>query len=79
MPRGGSRPFAHIHGRPCGPTASRKKHAADDDAVFEHVVVVLIPVDRRALEDELGHLRQRTDSVRLSRLIPPRAPPRPPC
>ena len=32
-----------------------QKDAADDNAVFENLVVLLIPVDGRAIEDQRSH------------------------
>jgi hypothetical protein len=40
--------------------AGRHEDAADDDAVLDHVEVVLVPADRCVFEDQAGHRRAAT-------------------
>jgi len=48
------------------PDGIEEEDAADDDAILEHVEVILVPADRRAFEDELlGEGR----SVALGRVL----------
>src|SRR5262249_28482209 len=46
----------HPHPRTALQSNGHQKDAANDDAVFENLVVLLIPADGHAFEDQRGHL-----------------------